>query len=91
MASKGLFYHEEVTAPIRVAQVLGLTASAYLCGHTASATYLCIPSFLQAPAPLLAKQWQQMIRTDLEVGPAIAAFGALTFGFLAYKGMCRGS
>ncbi|TKA71749.1 hypothetical protein B0A49_08161 [Cryomyces minteri] len=85
MSQSGMFYHEEVGAPIRVAQALGLTASAVLCGHIASASYLVLPSIMQSPAPLLAKQWKTMWVNDRNVGPAITAFSALVFGYLAYR------
>ena len=34
MTDTGLFYHEYVPITVRVAQALGLTASAYLCGKS---------------------------------------------------------
>ncbi|KAK4982232.1 hypothetical protein LTR66_009394 [Elasticomyces elasticus] len=79
------FYHETVPITIRVAQAVGLTASAFLCGSTIAATTVTVPSLLEAPAPLLAKQWRKMYDLIGGVSPAVSAVCGLTFAGLAYR------
>lgn len=87
LTSQGAFYTAELGAPIRVAQVLGLTSTAFLAGKTFAASFGAAPALLHAPAPLLAKQWKTLFDADKLINPVVAAIGTGVFGFFAYRGM----
>jgi len=44
------------------------------------------PALLDAPAPLLAKQWKKMFDSGKVVAPPLSIVGAAIFGALAYRG-----
>lgn len=46
------------------------------------------PALLDAPAPLLVKQWQKVFDTGKVVAPPLSIISAAIFGTLAYK--CKG-
>jgi len=52
MSGTGLFYHERVPVDVLVAQVVGITTSAFLNGATGAVSFMFVPSILEAPAPL---------------------------------------
>ncbi|PPJ53931.1 hypothetical protein CBER1_04599 [Cercospora berteroae] len=79
------FYTDELGTGLRTAQVLGLTASAFLAGKTFSASYSTTPALLLAPAPLLAKQWQTLFTRDKLLAPVLSLFSSGTFAYLAYR------
>ncbi|PIB01393.1 hypothetical protein CB0940_00302 [Cercospora beticola] len=79
------FLTDELGTGLRTAQVLGLTASAFLAGKTFAASYNAAPALLQAPAPLLAKQWQILFTRDKLLAPIISLFSSGTFACLAYR------
>ncbi|GIZ40958.1 hypothetical protein CKM354_000427800 [Cercospora kikuchii] len=79
------FYTDELGTGLRTAQVLGLTASAFLAGKTFSASYSTTPALLLAPAPLLAKQWQTLFTRDKLLAPILSLFSSGTFAYLAYR------
>lgn len=87
LTNKGIFYTEELSSGIRAAQVLGLTATAFFCGKTYSQSFSTTPALLQAPAPLLARQWKTMFDSDKALSPAVVALGSSIFTFLASRGM----
>ena len=82
-----LFYTETLGAPIRVAQVVGLTSTAFLAGKTFAASFGTTPALLHAPAPLLAKQWKELFDADKLVNPVLSVLGLGVFGWFAYRGM----
>ncbi|KAF2101397.1 hypothetical protein NA57DRAFT_34024 [Rhizodiscina lignyota] len=84
MADHNLFYHEKVPVGIRIAGTVGITAAAFLAGQSASSSYIATPALLQAPAPLLAKQWKTMWLRGRPTGVLFLAIGAI-FGGLAYR------
>ncbi|KAI4797120.1 hypothetical protein E4T44_12020, partial [Aureobasidium sp. EXF-8845] len=73
------------TTGVRVAQVLGLTASAYLAGSIGSISWQSVPALMDAPAPLLAKQWKKIFDSGKVVAPPMAAVSSIIFGYLAYR------
>ncbi|KAF2209734.1 hypothetical protein CERZMDRAFT_107023 [Cercospora zeae-maydis SCOH1-5] len=79
------FLTDELGTGLRTAQVLGLTASAFLAGKTFSASYSTTPALLLAPAPLLAKQWQTLFTRDKLLAPILSLFSSGTFAYLAYR------
>jgi hypothetical protein len=42
---------------------------------------------MDAPAPLLAKQWKKIFDSGKVVAPPMAAVSSIVFGYLAYRGM----
>jgi hypothetical protein len=42
---------------------------------------------MDAPAPLLAKQWKKIFDSGKVVAPPMAAVSSIIFGYLAYRGM----
>ncbi|KAI7088826.1 hypothetical protein KC356_g2998 [Hortaea werneckii] len=85
LTNKGIFYTEELSSGIRAAQVLGLTATAFFCGKTYSQSFSTTPALLQAPAPLLARQWKTMFDSDKALPPAVVALGSGIFTYLASR------
>ncbi|KAI7160800.1 hypothetical protein KC349_g3296 [Hortaea werneckii] len=85
LTNKGVFYTEELSSGIRTAQVLGLTATAFFCGKTYSQSFSTTPALLQAPAPLLARQWKTMFDSDKALSPAVVALGSSIFTYLASR------
>ncbi|KAK7733553.1 hypothetical protein SLS57_000568 [Botryosphaeria dothidea] len=76
---------EPVPVTVRLAQALGITASAFLCGQTAAASFQLTPSLLEAPAPLLARQWARARKIGMQVSlPSVAGSVAL-FSWLASR------
>ncbi|KAF1353902.1 hypothetical protein BDV97DRAFT_279548, partial [Delphinella strobiligena] len=67
-----------------VAQVVGLTASAYLAGAIAGISFTT-PAILDSPAPLLVKQWKKIFDSGKVVAPPLSIISAAIFGGLAYR------
>lgn len=72
-------------AGIRIAQTVGITASAFCSGSILSLSFLAVPAWLLAPAPLLVRQWQRSFDRGKIMNPAIAILSSLSYGFLSYK------
>ncbi|KAI4723765.1 DUF1772-domain-containing protein [Aureobasidium sp. EXF-10728] len=76
---------ERPTAGIRAAQVVGLTTSAFLAGSMASISWISVPALMDAPAPLLAKQWKKIFDQGKTSAPPMAVLSSAIFGYLAYR------
>lgn len=101
MAYSGLFHTEEIGAPLRVVQVLGLTSTAFYCGidlnspitkyHILTKTgrlltqSLTTPALLLAPAPLLADQWVKITTPDKYLAPLTILFSGGIYTYLSYR------
>lgn len=57
-----------------------------ITGMMTSCSALCVPAFMEAPAPLLAKQWKKMFDIGVVAAPILSATSAAIFGLMAYKG-----
>ena len=68
----------------RVLEEPGLTSSLYL-GSIFSISYLSVPSFLLAPSPVLARQWQLSFDRGKIINPAIALVSIFSYAWLSYK------
>ncbi|KAK4548624.1 hypothetical protein LTR36_009534 [Oleoguttula mirabilis] len=79
------FYTEDLHSGIRIAQVVGLTTTAFFAGKTFAKSFSATPALLHAPAPLLAKQWKTMHDSDKALAPAVVAIGTSVFGYLASR------
>ncbi|KAF2092071.1 hypothetical protein K490DRAFT_32435 [Saccharata proteae CBS 121410] len=78
------FYHEQVPTTVRVAQAVGITASAFLCGQMAGSSYQLVPSIMQAPAPLLARQFKKSFEMGITTVPGLM-FSSLVCAWLATR------
>lgn len=56
-------------------------------GAIGSISWQSVPALLDAPAPLLAKQWKKIFDQGKVVAPPMAAISSAIFGYLAYRGM----
>lgn len=65
--------------------MLGLTSTAFLTGKAFAASFSFTPALLEAPAPLLARQWKKQFDSDKYVAPAIALFSSGVFSYIAYR------
>jgi hypothetical protein len=54
-------------------------------GSILAISYLSVPSFLLAPSPILARQWQLCFDRGKIINPAIALVSAVTYAWLSYK------
>ncbi|KAK0509279.1 hypothetical protein JMJ35_008650 [Cladonia borealis] len=70
---------------IRVAQTVGITASAFASGSILSLSYASVPSFLLAPSPILVRQWHSAYESGKIINPSISALSALSYAFLSYR------
>ncbi|KAK0939727.1 hypothetical protein LTR29_008721 [Friedmanniomyces endolithicus] len=91
LTNKGLFYTEELGSMIRVAQVLGLTSTAFLAGKVFASSFTAVPAILHAPAPLLAKQFKTVFDSDIYVNSIASVVGTGVFSFFAYRDPNPGS
>ncbi|KAK3669698.1 hypothetical protein LTR78_010450 [Recurvomyces mirabilis] len=91
LMSQGTFYTTDMGTPLRIAQVLGLTTSAFLAGKTFAVSFGTVPALLHAPVPLLAKQIDDVFQADLIINPVLVALGTGVFGYFAYRDPNRGS
>ncbi|KAI4732970.1 DUF1772-domain-containing protein [Aureobasidium sp. EXF-12298] len=73
------------TTGVRVAQVVGLTSAAYLAGAIGSISWQSVPALLDAPAPLLARQWKKIFDQGKVAAPPMAVLSSAIFGYLAYR------
>ncbi|SMR50786.1 unnamed protein product [Zymoseptoria tritici ST99CH_1A5] len=85
MAQFGAFYTDNLGTPLRVAQVLGLTSTAFFAGKAFHASFATTPALLEAPAPLLARQWKKQFDADKWLAPAVAIFSSGVFSYIAYR------
>ena len=101
MAYSGLFHTEEIGAPLRIVQVVGLTSTAFYCGIDLKSSIpkghilthpgrlltqsLATPALLLAPAPLLANQWVKITTLDKYLAPLTILFSGSIYIYLSYR------
>lgn len=54
-------------------------------GQTGATCYMLVPSILQAPAPLCARQWKMVRDLAHNIIPPLYLTCGLTMGYLAYR------
>ncbi|KAH9828894.1 hypothetical protein Tdes44962_MAKER02322 [Teratosphaeria destructans] len=91
LTTNDTFYTSKLPTSLRVAQILGITSTAFLAGKTFTSSFSATPAFLHAPAPLLAKQWRTSFTSDQFLAPAITLFSTATFAWLAYRDPTKAS
>jgi hypothetical protein len=57
-----------------------------LSGSIGGISWQFVPALMDAPAPLLAKQWKKMFDSGKIVAPPLSIISAVIFGGLAYRG-----
>ncbi|KAI9699612.1 MAG: hypothetical protein M1820_007112 [Bogoriella megaspora] len=78
-----LFYHETVPALTCVATAVGITMAGFIAGQTASVSYQTTPALLEAPAPVLVKQWKKLFDIGFKVAIPSYAICTAIFSWLA--------
>ncbi|KAK4990619.1 hypothetical protein LTR66_006762 [Elasticomyces elasticus] len=68
---------------VRVAQIVGVTASAWLSGTIAFASFGVIPALRLAPTQVQAQQWEKVFWIGASTAPPLALMSSLAFGYLA--------
>ncbi|KAI9664043.1 MAG: hypothetical protein M1821_007534 [Bathelium mastoideum] len=81
-----LFYHETVPVAARVATAVGLTMAGFIAGQSACTSYQAIPAIMEAPAPLLARQWKKLYDIGFRIGPTAYIGNSVIIGWLASRG-----
>ncbi|EPE28987.1 hypothetical protein GLAREA_00145 [Glarea lozoyensis ATCC 20868] len=61
---------------IRTAQAIGLTGSAILAGASLVMSFINVPTFLLAPAPVLVKQWKHNFIAGRAALPLLSVISA---------------
>jgi hypothetical protein len=56
-------------------------------GAIGSISWQSVPALLDAPAPLLARQWKKIFDQGKVAAPPMAVLSSAIFGYLAYRGM----
>ncbi|KAF2125645.1 hypothetical protein P153DRAFT_298963 [Dothidotthia symphoricarpi CBS 119687] len=77
--------NQQIPTGLWIAQTVGITASTYLLGATATLSFIAIPTVMLAPAPLAAKQWRSVYDRGILVGPPLSILSTLAIGYLAYN------
>ncbi|KAK5119503.1 hypothetical protein LTR85_007603 [Meristemomyces frigidus] len=72
-------------ALVPVAQIVGITSSAFLAGMIASISYIGIPTMALAPTDTIVRQWKTTFNIGKASAPPFAVTCAACFGFLAYS------
>jgi hypothetical protein len=70
---------------IRISQTVGITSSAIFSGYIFSASFTLIPLLLEAPTPLLLKQWNNAYLAGKKTAPPFAALSSVCYFYLAYS------
>ncbi|KAF1919161.1 hypothetical protein BDU57DRAFT_512096 [Ampelomyces quisqualis] len=66
-----------------IAQTIGITASAYVCGSNLCLSFISIPAVMQAPAPIAAKQWYTVFMRGGYFAKPFALAAALASAYVA--------
>lgn len=78
------FYQEKTPIGMRIAQAVGITASAYLFGQNAGISYIAVPAIMEAPAPLAVRQWEKAYNIGKSIAPFMVLCSAIATGYTAY-------
>lgn len=70
---------------IRTAQTTAIFLSASTSGASLALSALLVPRLLDAPAPLMLRQWARAVQTTKKVIPALVGAAAAGYFLLAYR------
>jgi len=79
------FFHEEVPAVVRLAQVVGITTSATLAGLQFGLSFFTVPALMKSPAHLLARQWAHIYNLGARSAAPLTLVPLSIFSYLAYR------
>jgi hypothetical protein len=71
--------------PIRIAQTIGITISSAVSGASLSLSFFVVPRLLEAPTPLLLKQWNSSFDLGKKSIVPLAGVSAASYFYLAYE------
>jgi len=67
-----------------IAQMVGLTSSAFVSGAIITISVVCVPPLLQSSASTLTQQWRTLFWRGASRLPFLAAISCFTSGYAAY-------
>ncbi|CAL8584441.1 hypothetical protein XPA_010041 [Xanthoria parietina] len=70
---------------LRLAQAVGIMASAFLSGGVLAVSYGFVPSMSQAPNTLLVREWKTTYGRGVAAAPPLAIVSTLSFAWLSYS------
>jgi len=79
------FFHQDVPVYVRLAQVVGISTTFAIAGTNLSTSFLSMPAFMKAPAPLLAEQWSAVYNKGAVTIPPLTVVASAAFASLAIR------
>jgi len=77
--------YRDVPIAVRVAQVFGIAASAFMAGTISSFTLYSIPTIMTAPASIAVQQWRLIFLRGAKSMPPLAIAASISYGFLFWR------
>jgi len=77
--------NRDIPAVVRAAQLVGVTGSGVLAGASIMLSVWVIPTLMEAPAPVAAKQWKKMFDLGRVSMPPTTILTSSIFGYLAWQ------
>src|SRR5438045_4213503 len=71
--------------PVRVAQMVGITATSAMAGASFAMSALVVPRILESPSPLLLRQWKHLFEIGRATMPPLSLLTTLAVSYLAYE------
>jgi len=78
-------YDKALPSPLRLAQAIGITSSAFAAGVTFAGSYFLIPRLLESPTPIMVSQWRKAFWRGAKTVIPIGVTSALSYLYLAYQ------
>ncbi|KAF2994356.1 hypothetical protein E8E13_000980 [Curvularia kusanoi] len=75
---------------VLIAQAIGITASGYMLGQNASLSLAALPALMQAPSPLLARQWWTLLNASGNIARPLGLISGLALTYATYHTHPRG-
>ncbi|RDW66211.1 hypothetical protein BP6252_09846 [Coleophoma cylindrospora] len=75
----------ETPSAIHAIQAVGLVTSSALAGASIVISTIMVPRLLEAPTPLMLRQWNGVFTHGKNAMPPLAALAASSYFYLAYK------
>lgn len=77
--------HSTLPLPLRITQVVGLTACSFMTGAALSISFIVTPVLLQSPSSILLGQWNTLYNSMKVVARTSTVISCSSFFYLAYK------
>jgi Domain of unknown function (DUF1772) len=75
----------ESPLPLRIAQMVGLTATSAIAGASFAVSAYVVPRILESPSPLLLRQWKHLFESGKATIPPLSLITSIAIGYLAYE------